>query len=134
MTTTHPERTGGEEAKRIEHLAEGVTLYLGDCREILPTLGKVDALISDPPYGIKRAAGMGRKGFDGFGNGAVRKPRQYDADGWDDDRPARATFQAMLKASDSVIIWGGNYFSDLLPPSQKWLWWDKMQTMPSYSD
>lgn len=35
---------------RVEHLAEGVTLYLGDCREILPTLGKVEAIISDPPY------------------------------------------------------------------------------------
>jgi site-specific DNA-methyltransferase (adenine-specific) len=39
-------------AQRIEHLAEGVTLYLGDCREILPTLGKVDAVVTDPPYGI----------------------------------------------------------------------------------
>lgn len=36
----------------IEQLAEGVTLYLGDCREILPTLGKVDAVVTDPPYGI----------------------------------------------------------------------------------
>lgn len=35
---------------RVEHLAEGVTLHLGDCREILPALGKVDAVISDPPY------------------------------------------------------------------------------------
>jgi len=35
---------------KIETLAEGVTLYLGDCREILPTLGKVDAIIGDPPY------------------------------------------------------------------------------------
>lgn len=35
---------------RTEHLAEGVTLILGDCREVLPTLGKVDAVISDPPY------------------------------------------------------------------------------------
>lgn len=35
---------------RIETIAEGVTLYLGDCREILPTLGKIDAFISDPPY------------------------------------------------------------------------------------
>lgn len=30
----------------------GCTLYLGDCREILPTLGKVDAVVTDPPYGI----------------------------------------------------------------------------------
>lgn len=41
---------------RIEHLAEGVTLYLGDCREILPTLGKVDALVTDPPYGVGLSA------------------------------------------------------------------------------
>ena len=37
---------------RVEQLADGVTLYLGDCREILPTLGKVDAVVTDPPYGI----------------------------------------------------------------------------------
>jgi DNA modification methylase len=35
---------------KVEQLAEGVTLYLGDCRELLPTLGRVDAVISDPPY------------------------------------------------------------------------------------
>ena len=39
-------------AQRIEHLAEGVTLYLGDCREILPTLGRFDAVVTDPPFGI----------------------------------------------------------------------------------
>jgi site-specific DNA-methyltransferase (adenine-specific) len=38
---------------RVETIAEGVTLYLGDCREILPTLGKVDAVVTDPPYGMK---------------------------------------------------------------------------------
>ncbi len=37
-------------AKRVEHLAEGVTLYLGDCLEVLPTLGRVGHVISDPPY------------------------------------------------------------------------------------
>lgn len=41
---------------RVEHLAEGVTLYLGDCRDILPTLGPVDAVITDPPYGINKAS------------------------------------------------------------------------------
>jgi DNA modification methylase len=33
----------------VEHLADGVTLYLGDCREILPSLPKVDAVVTDPP-------------------------------------------------------------------------------------
>jgi site-specific DNA-methyltransferase (adenine-specific) len=40
----------GHEVSRIETIAEGVTLYLGDCREILPTLGKVDAVVTSPPY------------------------------------------------------------------------------------
>lgn len=44
-------------ASRIETLAEGVTLYLGDCREILPTLGKVDAVVTDPPYEIAAVGG-----------------------------------------------------------------------------
>jgi site-specific DNA-methyltransferase (adenine-specific) len=37
---------------KVEHIAEGVTLYLGDCREILPTLAPVQAVVTDPPYGI----------------------------------------------------------------------------------
>ena len=40
---------------KVEHIAEGVTLYLGDCREILPALPEVDAFVSDPPYGINAA-------------------------------------------------------------------------------
>lgn len=42
---------------RVEHLAEGVTLYCGDCREILPTLGKVDAVVTDPPYSFQTQSG-----------------------------------------------------------------------------
>jgi DNA modification methylase len=44
---------------RIETIAEGVTLYLGDCREILPTLGGVDAVVTDPPYGIAHSSNHG---------------------------------------------------------------------------
>ena len=42
---------------RIERLAEGVTLHLGDCREILPTLGRVDGVVTDPPYGVSLGEG-----------------------------------------------------------------------------
>jgi DNA modification methylase len=41
---------------RVEQIGRA-TLYLGDCRDILPTLGKVDAVVTDPPYGIGEAAG-----------------------------------------------------------------------------
>lgn len=42
---------------RVEQLSDGVTLYLGDCREILPTLGRVDCIVSDPPYEIAAVGG-----------------------------------------------------------------------------
>lgn len=109
------------------------TLYLGDCREVLPTLAAVDAVITDPPYGIKMANGSGGGGKDGFGNGIKRTPKAYDG-AWDDDRPGREVFERMLTLAPKHIFWGGNYFADLLPASTKWLWWDKCQTMPSYSD
>lgn len=38
---------------RVETIAEGITLHLGDCREIVPTLGPVDAVVTDPPYGTE---------------------------------------------------------------------------------
>lgn len=41
-------------SQRVEHLAEGVTLYLGDCREVLPMLGNIDAVVTDPPYLVSK--------------------------------------------------------------------------------
>lgn len=40
----------------------GITIYYGDCREILPHLPKVDLVLTDPPYGIQMAAGFGGGG------------------------------------------------------------------------
>lgn len=108
------------------------TLYLGDCREILPLLPKVDAVVTDPPYGIGASAGMGGGGTDASGRWK-RRPRQYAGD-WDDERPSHEVFMAVLEAAPVHIVWGGNYFSDMLPPSGRWLFWDKLNSMPSYSD
>jgi site-specific DNA-methyltransferase (adenine-specific) len=47
---------------RIEQLAEGVTLHCGDCREILPTIGGVDHVITDPPYSDIVHSTRGRRG------------------------------------------------------------------------
>lgn len=110
-----------------------VTLYLGDCREIVPNLGRFDLLLTDPPYGIKQDIGMGGGGYDGFGNGIKRAPKIY-AGGWDSERPESSTFDLLLKSANTHIIWGGNYFADSLPVQSKWLVWDKEQTMPTYSD
>jgi DNA modification methylase len=96
------------------------TLYLGDCRDILPTLPKVDAVITDPPYGIKRDGKPQSTSSHGGHKG-------YEFLGWDSGRPERDVFELILSASSKHIVWGGNYFADLLPPVSKWLAWDKGQ-------
>ena len=107
-------------------------LLLGDCLEILPLLDKIDAVVTDPPYGIKAANGFsGFDGFGGFGKPIARK--EYSGD-WDNRRPSKETFELIGKVAGKHIIWGGNYFTDYLPVSGKWLFWDKCQTMPTYSD
>lgn len=95
-------------------------LYLGDCLEILPTLPKVDAVITDPPYGIGKDGQAETTG----GHGG-RKAHEFM--GWDARRPDKRAFDLMLAAADKHVIWGGNYFADLLPPTGKWFVWDKGQ-------
>lgn len=100
-------------------------LYLGDCLEILPTIGKVDAVVTDPPYGINHARDRKsqRHGW-----------RDYDAPGWDVERPSMEAIKKVSAAAKHAIIWGGNYFTDALPPSSKWLSWDKGQSEFSLAD
>jgi DNA modification methylase len=43
--------------ERVEHLAEGVSLYLGDCLEVLPTLGAFDLALFSPPYNLGNTSG-----------------------------------------------------------------------------
>lgn len=103
------------------------TLYCGDCLEILPTLGKVDAVLTDPPYGID----YGNRGSFQATHG-WRDLRENLT--WDTERPPDTTFAAMLSCSTEQIIWGGNYFTDLLPPTMRWLIWDKGQENFSLAD
>jgi len=93
------------------------TLYLGDCMDILPTLDKVDAVITDPPYGIGQDGGAQRTRGSKRTNGKKM--------GWDNQRPSKEVFDAIQIAGDLQIIWGGNYFADYLPASMGWLYWEK---------
>lgn len=102
------------------------TLYLADCLEVLPAIGKVDACITDPPYGIKRD-----KGFGGFGAKIARK--KYEGE-WDNDIPSPELFKLILASSEIAIIFGGNFFTDRLPIGNHWIVWDKLNTMPTFGD
>jgi len=107
----------------------GATLYLGDCIDILPTLDKVDAVITDPPYGISRSGQQER-----FTKSLKHKRKHFEDLGWDEKRPSKELFDLILKSANKSLIWGGNYFADMLPATMGWLFWDKGQKGLSMSD
>ena len=108
-------------AKRVEVIG-ACTLYLGDCMEIMPALGEVDAVVTDPPYGIARERLKAAKS----GEWSRLYSSQID---WDDVAPQAAIEQALVASGGRAVIWGGNYF--VLPPVRGWLIWDKMQAHTS---
>ena len=108
---------------------ENGKLYHENCLEIMPEFEPVDLVLTDPPYGIKQDKGFG--GFGGFGGPIARK--QY-TDAWDSERPSKEYFDLILRISKQALIFGGNYFADLLPVSTHWIVWDKKNTMPTFGD
>jgi len=98
------------------------TLYLGDCMDILPTLPKVDAVITDPPYGISIDKQMAASS--GHQSGQMAAPKGvYVASGWDDQPMSLDLANLIMTKGETIIFWGGNYYG--LPASQCWLVWDK---------
>ena len=113
---------------RIETIGNA-TLYLGDCRDILPTLPKVDAVITDPPYGI--GADKNTRANKKHGNAAAPS-RDYGVGDWDSEPPEAELIDLIVSKGEKAILWGGNYFH--LPPSRCWLVWDKENGNNGYAD
>lgn len=120
---------------RVETIGEA-TLYLGDCMEILPTLATVDAVVTDPPYGILNLEGAGsttavRKSPRQQGSGTLKNRLLNTSDVRWDVAPSAELFDKLRAMSGHQIIWGGNYFP--LPPARGILAWDKEQPWPNFS-
>jgi site-specific DNA-methyltransferase (adenine-specific)/modification methylase len=96
-----------------------VKLWLGDCLDVMRSWpsGAVDAVVTDPPYGI---------------GGYVSTPSKWRRragklpEAWDN---ATANLAPLFVLSDDVCIWGGNNYT--LPPSRGWLIWHKPDSPPS---
>jgi site-specific DNA-methyltransferase (adenine-specific) len=91
---------------------DGITIYHGDCREVLPSLTACDVVVTDPPYGIQACGGKWGK----------KAELSWDAKPFDG-------IDLILQAASKHVIWGGNYYS--LPPSRGWLVWFKRDSVPS---
>lgn len=86
--------------------------------------GFFDLAIVDPPYGI----GAGGKTYG-------KRRKKHDKKNWDEAVPEEAYFAELFRVSKRQIIWGGNYFTDLLPPTNGWIVWDKdRQKEVTFSD
>jgi site-specific DNA-methyltransferase (adenine-specific) len=96
----------------------GITIYHGDCREVLPGL-TADVLVTDPPYGIN-FAGQPTK----WQRLAGAAAEQWDVAAFDD-------FALLLAVGSAQCVWGGNYYP--LPVSRGWMVWHKPDAPPSMS-
>ena len=82
-----------------------------------------DLAVVDPPYGISYA-----RGKNGFGNTTKNLPKLKDVS-WDSEIPKKDYFDELFRVSKSQIIWGGNYFTYFLRPTNSWVVWDKIGDM-----
>jgi site-specific DNA-methyltransferase (adenine-specific) len=102
------------------------TLYNDDCLTVMQGMPDkcVDLVITDPPYGINVG---GAKPFGKIGGANCIEPTEYLLF---EDRtpPTKEYFDEMIRISNDQIIFGGNYFADLLPPTSCWIVWDKDNT------
>ena len=89
--------------------------YMNLCKE-----NRYDLAIVDPPYGI---------GFDGQKESTSKHGgrRAKEFKGWDSNAPDKDYFDFLFNVSENQIIWGANYFTNYLPPSMGWVFWDKGQ-------
>lgn len=98
---------------------DAVTIYHGDCRNIVPGLERFDLLLTDPPYGIGFAAQPTN----------YQRAKGQKKETWDDEGAPLWTLEMAKAKALRHIIWGGNYYA--LPPSRCWLSWYKPDAPPS---
>jgi DNA modification methylase len=100
-----------------------------DAVEKLMARNVPNAIITDPPYGI---------GIDGQKKSVSANPKHnrkhHEKKGWDSERPDESIFNYIVSTGIPAVIWGGNYFADLLPATRGWLYWNKGQDGLTMSD
>ncbi len=107
-------------------LGPSVTLIRGDCLCAIPTIGKVDAIISDPPYGINYTKGK----MTGGGACSIANTKKIHGDDVPFDPQHMVELSAKMKSGSAVpgcplLLFGANHYSQRIPEYGQWLVWDK---------
>ena len=86
-----------------------------------------DLAIVDPPYGIDAGKmTMGRGSRNDTGKNKKKE--------WDNEKPKKNYWVELFRVSKNQVVWGANYFTDFLPPSMGWVYWDKLKGVNDFSD
>lgn len=100
-----------------------------DCLEVMKELPDkcIDLVLTDPPYGIKAGGTFSKKGnqYTEKTRTMAAKRTYYKDSDWDNQTPSQDYFDEILRIGKKVVIFGGNYFTDKLPVTGKWIVWDK---------
>jgi len=110
----------------IYYQDDKITIYHGDCREIAPTLGRFDLLLTDPPYGIGEARGRNKT------RSVLAVSKDYGDAAWDDATPDRWVLDMVRSYAKWQVLWGGNYYG--LEAAKGWLVWDKDNGENDFAD
>lgn len=111
--------------QRVEQIGNA-TLYLGDATDVLPSIAKMGALVTDPPYGIGEAAGKN------VSRDKLAVSKDYGTEDWDNEPVSCELLELARSRARWHIIFGGNYYS--LPPTSCWLVWDKLNGDSDFAD
>lgn len=97
----------------------GITIYHGDCREIVPAIDAAAAIVSDPPYGMKWDASTKVRGFFAGDKRGKESAKVKWAPIVGDDVPFDPSFMLNRK---EVILWGFNHFPQHLAKGTALVW------------
>ncbi len=119
----------GESVTEIDEVISGTRKWCvveADAGEVLADVGHVDAVVTDPPYGIGEAAGRNKT------RTRLAVSKDFGDDAWDDEPAPQALIDRLRGASEYQVIFGGNYYA--LPASSCWLVWDKLNGSNDFAD
>jgi site-specific DNA-methyltransferase (adenine-specific) len=117
-----------KEMKKFNH--KNLKIINADCMDIMKQYedNYFDLAIVDPPYGIGLGGGAETVYKNGKNDKGFTSQKKYKNKKWDDTAPSKEYFNELIRVSKNQIIWGGNYFTDKLPVSRGWIYWDKKIT------